>query len=85
MKNLFSILVILLFSFSFSQNKATDTAQVVVINRINSAIAKEKPYLILISADGYRYDYTEKYNAENLLKFSNQGVKAKAKIGRAHV
>ena len=80
MKKLFFILSIFIFSFSFSQNKSADTAQVVIPNRVNSTFAKEKPYLILISTDGFRYDYAKKYNAENLLKFSNQGVCAKAML-----
>ncbi len=80
MKNLFSILTILIFTFSFSQNKSTDTTQVVVPNRVNAPLVKEKPYLILISTDGFRYDYAQKYNAENLLKLSKQGVSAKAML-----
>ena len=80
MKKLFFILSIFIFSFSFSQNKSADTAQVVIPNRVNSTLTKEKPYLIFISTDGFRYDYVKKYNAENLLKFSNQGVSAKAML-----
>ena len=80
MKNLIFILSIFIFSFSFSQNKSADTAQVVLPNRVNSTLAKEKPYLIFISTDGFRYDYAKKYNAENLLKFSNHGVSAKAML-----
>lgn len=80
MKNLIFILSIFIFSFSFSQNKSADTAQVITPNRFNSTEAVEKPYLIFISADGFRYDYAKKYNAENLLKFSNQGVSAKAML-----
>jgi hypothetical protein len=57
-----------------------DTAQVITPNRFNSTEALEKPYLIFISTDGFRYDYAKKYNAENLQKFSNQGVKAKAML-----
>ena len=80
MKKLFFILSIFIFSFSFSQNKSADTAQVVIPNRVNSTLAKEKPYLIFISTDGFRYDYAKKYHAENLLKYSNQGVSAKAML-----
>ncbi len=80
MKKLFFILSIFIFSFSFSQNKSADTAQVITPNRFNSTEAVEKPYLIFISTDGFRYDYAKKYNAENLLKFSNQGVSAKAML-----
>ena len=80
MKNLIFILSIFIFSFSFSQNKSADTAQVVIPNRVNATSVKEKPYLIFISADGFRYDYAKKYRAENLLKYSNQGVSAKAML-----
>ena len=81
MKKIFSGFTIFLFSLFFAQqNLAVDTAQVITPNRINSAEALEKPYLIFISADGYRYDYTEKYKAKNLQKFSNEGVKAKAML-----
>lgn len=80
MKNLIFILSIFIFSFSFSQNKSADTAQVITPNRFNSTEAVEKPYLIFISTDGFRYDYAKKYHAENLLKFSNQGVSAKAML-----
>lgn len=79
MRIYFAILFLLTFTFSFSQNKI-DTAQVVVSNRINSEEAKSKPYVIMISTDGFRYDYAKKYNAVNLLKYSGQGVQAKAMI-----
>lgn len=73
------LLLIFLFPFvlGFSQ---VDTAQVITPNRINSEIAKKKPYLIFISADGFRYDYAQKYNAENLLNLSKKGVKAKGML-----
>ena len=81
MKKIFSGFTIFLFSLFFAQhNLAVDTAQVITPNRFNSTEALEKPYLIFISADGYRYDYTEKHNAQNLQKFSNEGVKAKAML-----
>ena len=57
-----------------------DTAQVVVSGRINSAEAQTKPYVIMISTDGFRYDYAKKYQAENLLKLSSGGVQAEAMI-----
>lgn len=79
MRIYFTILFLLLFTVSFSQNKI-DTAQVVVSGRINSEEAKSKPYVIMISADGFRYDYAEKYSAQNLLKLSAEGVQAKAMI-----
>ena len=77
MKKLFSIFCLLSFVLGFSQ---TDTAQVVVSGRKNSVEAMNKPYVILISADGFRHDYAKKYNAENLLKMANEGVQAKAMV-----
>lgn len=77
MKRLFLGLFIVLSVLGFSQ---TDTAQVVVPNRKNTDASLTKPYVILISADGFRYDYAKKYNAKNILKLSIKGVSAKAMI-----
>ncbi|SEG27567.1 Predicted pyrophosphatase or phosphodiesterase, AlkP superfamily [Halpernia humi] len=73
-KHLF-FLLILSFNFFFSQS---DTAQIVIPQRENSKLSETKPYVILISADGFRYDYAKKYNAKNLLKLSENGVAAQA-------
>ena len=59
---------------------AQDTAQQIVPGRKNAAGQLGKPYVILISADGFRYDYAEKYNAVNLLRLRRKGVKAKSMI-----
>lgn len=77
MKKIVSLLFIFFCISAFSQ---ADTAQVIVPNRINSVEAISKPYVILISADGFRYDYAKKYNAKNLLKIAEDGVSAKALI-----
>ncbi|RFS19801.1 alkaline phosphatase family protein [Chitinophaga silvatica] len=58
--------------------KAQDTTQYIVNGRSNDALQQTKPYVILISIDGFRYDYAEKYQAENLLKLSGNGVRATA-------
>ena len=57
-----------------------DTAQYKVEGRYNAASQQDKPYVILISADGFRYDYADKYNAEHLLKMAGKGVKAESMI-----
>jgi predicted AlkP superfamily pyrophosphatase or phosphodiesterase len=57
-----------------------DTSQKIIEGRFNSTEQLQKPYVILISADGFRYDYAEKYQANNLLVLSNDGVKAAAMI-----
>jgi predicted AlkP superfamily pyrophosphatase or phosphodiesterase len=35
----------------------------------NSEATLLKPYVILVSIDGFRYDYAQRYQADNLLKF----------------
>lgn len=77
MKKLLTILFVWVVILGFSQ---TDTAQVVDLNRDNSTAALAKPYVILISADGFRYDYAEKYKAKNLLRLAERGVSAKGMI-----
>ncbi|WP_255578578.1 ectonucleotide pyrophosphatase/phosphodiesterase [Chitinophaga sp. sic0106] len=57
---------------------AQDTSQQIVAGRVNSASNQTRPYVIMISIDGFRYDYAEKYQAQNLLRLSQQGVRATA-------
>lgn len=80
MKNVWAWVMLVASLSVFGQKATVDTAQIVNQDRYNSAEAIKKPYVIMISTDGFRYDYAKKYNAENLLKFSNQGVQAKAMI-----
>lgn len=78
-KFIFTLLVTFLISvFTHAQN--ADTVQQVVSDRQNSLAQQAKPYVILISVDGMRYDYAKKYNARHLLALSAQGVKAKAML-----
>lgn len=39
-----------------------------------------KPYVILISCDGLRYDYVERFQPPNLLRFIEEGVQAASMI-----
>lgn len=57
-----------------------DITQHVVPGRSNSAQQQQKPYVILISADGFRYDLADKYNATHLQQLRSSGVAAKALI-----
>ncbi|MDO5607509.1 MAG: ectonucleotide pyrophosphatase/phosphodiesterase [Capnocytophaga sp.] len=81
MKTIFTY-AFLLFSAvaGFAQNRAVDTTQHIVPNRKNAEATLSKPYLIVISADGFRYDFAKKYNAKNLLKLAEEGVQAEAMI-----
>ncbi|WP_159479504.1 ectonucleotide pyrophosphatase/phosphodiesterase [Chryseobacterium sp. 18068] len=80
MQKVIAFLMLTLSLTIFAQTGTVDTAQIVIPNRFNDAEAMQKPYVIMISADGFRYDYAKKYNAQNLLKYSNQGIQAKAMI-----
>ncbi|WP_243745569.1 ectonucleotide pyrophosphatase/phosphodiesterase [Segetibacter sp. 3557_3] len=53
-----------------------DTVQQIIPGRTNSITQQQKPYVILISSDGFRADMAEKYQAQNLLRFKQQGVSA---------
>ncbi len=53
-----------------------DSTQHIIPGRRNSAGQQQKPYIILISADGFRYDLADKYQAVNLLALRQQGVAA---------
>lgn len=55
-----------------------DTSQKTVPGRQNSPDQQEKPYIILISADGFRHDYAEKHQAKHLLALREEGVQAAA-------
>ncbi|MBQ0151314.1 MAG: alkaline phosphatase family protein, partial [Chryseobacterium sp.] len=77
MSKITSFLFLFLGIIIFSQ-VPIDTAQIVVPNRINNLEAKKKPYVIMISTDGFRSDYAKKYEAKNLLQLSESGVEASA-------
>lgn len=42
--------------------------------------ASNRPTVLLISLDGFRFDYAEKYKAKNLLALGKRGVRAKAML-----
>lgn len=42
----------------------------------NSSAQQQKPYVILVSLDGFRNDYAERYNAKNLLALGKRGISA---------
>ncbi len=75
-KNILSFLFLAFSHVLFAQ----DTVQQIVPGRKNAANQLNKPYVILISADGFRYDYADKYQATNLLHLRRTGVKAKSMI-----
>lgn len=73
MAKLISLLLLIVFNFQLA---AQDTTQQIVAGRKNDPQHFQKPYVILISADGFRYDYADKYLAPNLRRFRRKGVQA---------
>jgi len=71
-----SILSLLLLICCLQSLLAQDLSQQIQPGRQNSSSQIKKPYVIFISADGFRYDYAEKYQAKNLLALREKGVKA---------
>ncbi|RYY19704.1 MAG: alkaline phosphatase family protein, partial [Sphingobacteriaceae bacterium] len=76
----FILLLLVIATFRQQASAQLDTAQHVILSRKNSIGQQKKPYVILISSDGFRYDYAEKYQAAHLLKLSKKGVRAASMI-----
>jgi predicted AlkP superfamily pyrophosphatase or phosphodiesterase len=56
---------------------ATACGQVIAVDHgPNAPQQLSKPYVILVSLDGFRYDYAKKYHAEHLLALAAQGASA---------
>ncbi|WP_255577341.1 ectonucleotide pyrophosphatase/phosphodiesterase [Elizabethkingia sp. JS20170427COW] len=78
MRKFFCILLAFVsLSFFGQSKKVVDTTQVVTSNHHNSIEAQKEPYVILISADGFRYDYIEKYQAHFLKSLAEANTWAK--------
>ena len=76
-RHFFPAAFLFFFYCSFSQ---PDTIQRIVGGRTNSIEQQQKPYVILISIDGFRHDYAEMHGAKNLLGLAHSGVRAEAMI-----
>ncbi|MCG8326724.1 MAG: ectonucleotide pyrophosphatase/phosphodiesterase [Chitinophagales bacterium] len=51
-----------------------------VVAETQSQTLSEDQYVILISCDGYRYDYTERFQPPNITRFIEEGVEAASMI-----
>src|SRR5271167_3792636 len=57
--------------------QAQQTSPVIDTNHPQNTQAQQaKHYVVLVSLDGFRYDYAKKYDAKNLLSFAKQGASA---------
>ncbi len=72
--------LLLLAMMMVASGFAQDTTEHIISGRKNSAEQMKKPYLILISIDGMRNDFTDLHQARYLQKASKVGVRAKYMI-----
>lgn len=79
---LFLLVLFLLAICSFSATSAqiTDTDQKTVSGRENDSRQEKKPYVIFISADGFRHDLADKFHATHLQALRARGVAASSMI-----
>ena len=63
----FLFLLLLLPSLAFGQVITTEQPP-------NTAVQQNKHYVVLVSIDGFRYDYAEKYGATHLLAMAKKGA-----------
>uniref|UniRef100_UPI0040494717 alkaline phosphatase family protein n=1 Tax=Fulvivirga sp. TaxID=1931237 RepID=UPI0040494717 len=76
LKGTFSGLLIIISILLLSCSASSSDAQAIT----NSKASSEKPYLILISLDGFRWDYVDRFQPPNLMAFIQNGVKAESLI-----
>lgn len=79
MKRYSLLFVLALICFNVSAQVTVplvDTVQKIAEGRKNSPAQEKKPYVILISADGFRWDYADRCHAENLIRLRKSGVAA---------
>lgn len=78
MKKLFSLLASFLLAAMVTDAQVAITPANSV--KENAPVHLDKPYVILISLDGYRYDYTQRLKPTFISKFIEEGVAAESLI-----
>jgi predicted AlkP superfamily pyrophosphatase or phosphodiesterase len=72
--------LILIIGVLFLVSCKSNSKLVSSVPTINSKASLKKPYLILISLDGFRWDYVDKYAPPNISNFIKNGVKSASLI-----
>jgi predicted AlkP superfamily pyrophosphatase or phosphodiesterase len=72
--------ILFLLTSSNSTLQAQDSLEQKIAGRKNLAHQMAQPYVILISADGYRHDYTDKFDATYLKQLRKKGVQASSMV-----
>ena len=75
-----SMMTLFLVGVSFTAQAQDVEKQIIIENRKNTDEQQKKPYVILVSLDGFRYDYIEKHHANFLRKLGEQGTVAESLI-----
>jgi predicted AlkP superfamily pyrophosphatase or phosphodiesterase len=71
-------LLIFLCASSVAQNAGQVNARVITVDHgPNAPEQRNKPYVVLVSLDGFRYDYAQKYGAKNLETLAARGGPAR--------
>ena len=78
-RNFSYVLILILSTITFLSCESSSNLTKSIITR-NSKASLEKPYVILISLDGFRWDYVEKYQPPHLNNFIENGVQAASLI-----
>ncbi|MDC6387836.1 ectonucleotide pyrophosphatase/phosphodiesterase [Maribacter sp. PR1] len=72
------VLLSLISVLFFSGCKSSSSA--ISLPTLNSDETLNKPYVILVSLDGFRWDYVERFNPPFLTRFIEKGVRAESLI-----
>ncbi len=73
---IFSSLIFALCPFAVACQAQAIAPVITVDHGPNAPQQLSKPYVILVSLDGFRYDYAKRYHAEHLLALAAQGASA---------
>ena len=76
---IFSLVFIIGIVSTISCNRKTSNTVSSIVTT-NSIASEKKPYLILISLDGFRWDYLEKYKPPHLINFIKNGINSESLI-----
>jgi predicted AlkP superfamily pyrophosphatase or phosphodiesterase len=70
------ILAVLVVNCLALAQAPTSLPVVVTSTSDNAPAQRDKPYVILVSIDGFRFDYAQRYGADNLLALAARGASA---------
>jgi predicted AlkP superfamily pyrophosphatase or phosphodiesterase len=73
---IFSSLIFALCPFAVAGQAQAIAPVITVDHGPNAPLQLSKPYVILVSLDGFRYDYAKRYHAEHLLALAAEGASA---------